>query len=53
MADYTVYTDQELAALLKRGDAYAYTEICNHYEALVYIFTYNRHTIYRYANWLK
>lgn len=42
MAAYSGYTDQELLALLKSGDKYAYTEIYNRYEALVYIFTYKR-----------
>jgi len=42
MAAYNLYSDQELVALLKQGDQYAYTEIYNRYEALVYIFTYKR-----------
>ena len=42
MAGYSAFTDQELVALLKKGDQYAYTEIYKRYEAMVYIFTYKR-----------
>lgn len=31
MAGYSTYTDQELAALLTRGDKIAFTEIYNRY----------------------
>ncbi len=42
MAAYSSYSDQELTALLKQGDQYAYTEIYNRYEPMIYIFTYKR-----------
>lgn len=42
MAAYSSYSDEELITLLRKGDQYAYTEIYNRYEALVYIFTYKR-----------
>jgi RNA polymerase sigma-70 factor (family 1) len=42
MIAYHTCTDQELAVLLKQGNPYAYTEIYNRYEAMVYIFTYKR-----------
>ena len=42
MTIYSAYSDQELTALLKAGDPYAYTEIYHRYEAPVYIFTYKR-----------
>ena len=42
MSAYQSYSDQKLIALLKAGDGYAYTEIYNRYEALVYIFAYKR-----------
>lgn len=42
MTAYSTYTDQELVALLQTGDQYAYTEIYERYEAMVYIFTYKR-----------
>jgi len=36
MANYSKFTDQELAALLKEGDQVAYTEIFQRYKALLY-----------------
>lgn len=42
MIAYNTLTDEELIALLQRGDQYAYTEIYNRYESLVYIFAYKR-----------
>nr|WP_121270884.1 RNA polymerase sigma-70 factor [Pedobacter schmidteae] len=42
MAAYSALTDEELTNLLQQGDQYAYTEIYNRYEYLVYIFTYKR-----------
>jgi len=35
MADYSKYTDRELAASLKEGDQYAYTEIFERYHKLL------------------
>ena len=42
MLPYSTYSDQELLALLKQGDQYAYTEIYHRYEEIVYVFTYKR-----------
>ncbi len=42
MVAYHKLTDERLADLLRQGDEYAYTEIYNRYESLVYIFTYKR-----------
>ncbi|HKG07234.1 MAG TPA: hypothetical protein VKB19_12280 [Pedobacter sp.] len=50
MDAYTAYTDGELAALLKEGDQYAYTEIYHRYEGLVYLFTYRRLAV---CDWVR
>lgn len=42
VANYKLYTDQELVFLLKIGDSIAYTEIFNRYERLLYIHAYKR-----------
>jgi len=42
MTGYSVYTDQELATLLKEGDRYAYTEIYNRYHSLLYIYGHKK-----------
>jgi len=42
MTTYSSYSDQELAALLKAGDAYAYTEIYDRYKALLYRHAYKK-----------
>jgi RNA polymerase sigma-70 factor (ECF subfamily) len=36
MANYNKFTDLELAALLKKGDQFAYTEIFERYKAILY-----------------
>lgn len=42
MAAYGIYTDQELTALLKEGNAFAFTEVFNRYSALLYQHTFNK-----------
>lgn len=42
MAAYSAYTDQDLAALLKAGDQYAYTEVYERYKRLLYLFAFKR-----------
>jgi RNA polymerase sigma-70 factor (ECF subfamily) len=42
VADYKLYTDQELASLLSHGDQQAYTEIYKRYHAPVYIHVFNK-----------
>ncbi|WP_316817629.1 RNA polymerase sigma-70 factor [Pedobacter nyackensis] len=42
MATYRTYSDQELAALLKQGDRYAYTEIYERYRSLLYRHAYKK-----------
>jgi RNA polymerase sigma-70 factor (family 1) len=42
MAAYGAYTDQDLAALLKGGDQYAYTEVYERYKRLLYLFAFKR-----------
>lgn len=37
MTVYSAYSDQELAALLKEGDAFAYTEIFNRFQPLLFL----------------
>ena len=39
-SEYAKYTDQKLAALLQRGDEYAYTEIFERYKVLLYKHAY-------------
>ncbi|MDR6784574.1 RNA polymerase sigma-70 factor (family 1) [Pedobacter africanus] len=42
MAKYSLLSDQELTALLKQGNQYAYTEIYNRYKKLLYAFALKR-----------
>lgn len=42
MAAYSAYTDQELVALLKKGERDAFTEIFNRYNKLLYSHVYNK-----------
>jgi RNA polymerase sigma-70 factor (family 1) len=42
MLSYSAMSDAELALLLKKGDAFAYTEIYNRYKGLLYLFAYRR-----------
>lgn len=42
MAVYSALSDQELVALLKQEDRYAYTEIYNRYKKLLYAFALKR-----------
>jgi RNA polymerase sigma-70 factor (family 1) len=42
VANYSLYTDQELVSRLKRGDPAAYTEIYGRYERLLFIHAYKR-----------
>lgn len=42
MADCGNFTDQELAALLTKGDRMAYTEIYNRYKRPLYLFAFKR-----------
>ncbi|ACU04007.1 RNA polymerase sigma-70 factor [Pedobacter heparinus] len=42
MSAYSTYTDQELTALLKSGDEYAFTEVYNRYWRVLYALAYNR-----------
>ncbi|WP_316792202.1 RNA polymerase sigma-70 factor [Pedobacter frigoris] len=42
MADYSMYTDQELAAFLKQGDEVAYTEIFARYNYILHSHAVNK-----------
>lgn len=42
MATYSTYTDRELTALLKAGDAAVFTEIYDRYWKVLYALSYNR-----------
>lgn len=42
MADYSVYTDQELAAFLKQGDEAAYTQIFDRYNYILHSHAVNK-----------
>src|SRR5690606_17444833 len=42
MSAYKDYTDGELVALLRKGDAVAYTEIYSRYNRLLYLFAFRR-----------
>jgi RNA polymerase sigma-70 factor (family 1) len=42
VANYKLYTDQELVSLLKKGDTAAYTQIYDRYERLLFIHAYKR-----------
>lgn len=42
MIAYSTYNDQELIALLKEGNQFAYTEIYDRYKRLLYLFAFKR-----------
>lgn len=42
MSAYRTFTDQELIGLLNQGDRYAYTEIFDRYNKVLYSHVYNK-----------